>query len=74
MARKAPLVASDSSSSASSDTDEDEGKAKDKLGLNKDAKNQRTLFPRSEPHTLQPDEAGCSLQSYTETIINIRAT
>lgn len=44
VARKAPLVASDSSSSASSDTDDEEAKAKESLRLTVDAKSQRALF------------------------------
>lgn len=44
VARKAPLVASDSSSSASSDTDDEEGKAKETLRLTMDVKSQRALF------------------------------
>lgn len=44
VARKAPLVASDSSSSASSDTDDEEGKAKETLRLTVDPKSQRVLF------------------------------
>lgn len=64
VARKAPLVASDSSSSNSSDSDEEEGKTesstsetittgagKETIRLTVDAKNERAVFSRYIKHT-----------------------
>lgn len=62
VARKAPLVASDSSSSASSDTDDEENKAKEKLS-------QRALFPSEAekvPEAKRATEGGDTSSSSTE--------
>lgn len=75
MARKAPLVASDSSSSSSSDSDGEEGKAstretittgagKETIRLTVDAKSETALFSRSD----HPDYILLQLRGLSEAV------